>query len=347
MSEVARVAGVSTTTVSHVLNGTRHVAPETVELVMKAVTDTGYLRNQVARALATATSTSVGLAMSIITNPYFGGLANRLEDRLRQAGFSLVLANTNDDPVQTLDVLSDLRARQVAGVLLAPIEGNQDLHDALAEMARAEQPPLVIIDRPIDLRVDQVYSDNERSIFDLVDHLAVRGHRTIAYVDGTYNSMSSRDRLAGYQRAIVELGLDTDPALIIKGESSERTAYLAVSRYLSEPHEATALVVSNNQMAIGALGALKDLGLSVPEDIAFVTFDDFDGAALLQRGLTVMRQDVDSLASSAVRLMMSRISNPERDYTTVVVPTSFIHRGSCGCYTGSAARAPRGRSART
>lgn len=331
MNDVARVAGVSVTTVSHVLNGTRRVAPETVEAVMKAITQTGYLRNQVARALATASSTSVGLAMSIITNPYFGGLANRLEDRLRQAGFSLTLANTNDDPMQALDVLNDLRARQVAGVLFTPIEGNPDLHDALADIARTGQPPLVLLDRPADLPLDQVHSDNKRAVFDLVDHLAARGHRRIAYVDGRQDSTSSRDRLAGYRAAVAELGLDPDPSLVISGESSERTAYLATYRFLSEPGRASALVVSNNQMALGSLGALNDLSLSVPDDIAVASFDDFDGAALLQRGLTVMKQDVDSLAAAAVRLLMSRMATPDREPTTIVVPTTFIHRGSCGC----------------
>lgn len=330
MAEVARVAGVSVTTVSHVVNKTRNVAPETVELVMNAVASTGYRHNLAARALATRSTTTIGLAMSIVTNPYFGTLAHSLEERFRQAGFSLVLANTNDDPIQALDVIEDLRARRVSGIIAVPLEGNPELTACFEELAAA-QFPLVFLDRRSTLEADQVYSENEKPVFELTAHLAALGHRRVALVTGSENSMSGVDRLAGYRRAVRDLGLDADPSLVIVGESNEAIAEEEVGRHLASADRATALVVANNQMSIGALRAIRDAGLKIPRDIAVVSFDDFEGADLLSPGLTAVSQDVPTLASTAVGMLLRRISNGSRPARTVVVPTTLQHRGSCGC----------------
>lgn len=330
MADVAQHAGVSITTVSHALNGTRHVAAETIASVQRAVEETGYRRNHTARALATSTTTTIGLAMSIITNPHFGELAHCLEDRLRQAGFSLVLANTNDDPVQALDVVADLRARQVAGMFVVPMEGNRELDDVFARMA-ADHDPLVFLDRRSALAVDQVFSDGDQATFDLVEHLALRGHRRIAFVAGHPGQSSSQDRMTGFLRAVQQFDLDPDPELLLPGDSDERVAQTVTRRHLGSSEPASALVVSNNKMAIGSIRALRELGLAVPEDIAVVSIDQFEGADLLHPGLTAVTQDVDAMAASAVRLLLRRIAEPARPVESVVVPTHFQHRGSCGC----------------
>ncbi|WP_226921631.1 LacI family DNA-binding transcriptional regulator [Georgenia subflava] len=330
MADVARVAGVSVTTVSHVINRTRNVAPETAEVVLGAVAKTGYRHNLAARALATSSTTTIGLAMSIVTNPYFGALAHSLEERFRQAGFSLVLANTNDDPVQALDVIEDLQARRVSGIIAVPLEGSPELTATFNHLVAARFP-LVFLDRRSEIEVDQVYSENEGPVYELTTHLAELGHRRIGLVTGTSETMSAKDRLTGYTRAVTELGLDADPSLVISGESDESVAHTEVRRHLESHARATALVVANNQMAIGALRAVRDSGLKVPRDIAIASFDDFEGADLLDPGLTVVRQDTATLASSAVSLLLRRITNPSRQARTVTVPTTLEHRGSCGC----------------
>ncbi|MFV0429763.1 MAG: LacI family DNA-binding transcriptional regulator [Arachnia sp.] len=330
MADVARRAGVSVTTVSHVVNGTRHVAPATISLVNKVMAETGYRPNLAARALATSSTTTIGLALSIATNPYFGELTRSLEDRLRHAGFSLVLANTNDDATQALDVIDDLQSRQVSGLIVVPIDGNPAFAEMLHRLAEA-QFPIALLDRPSALPIDQVYSGGHEAIFELTQHLARLGHQRIAYVHGTDESSSGRDRFEGFRAAVQAYHLDDSPRLVLEGRSDEHIAQTTVQHHLSAPDPCSAMVVSNNQMAIGALRAIRDLGLRVPQDVALVAFDDFEGADLLGPGITVAKQNVDALATGVVRAILQRVKRADRQPSTVVVPTTFVHRGSCGC----------------
>ena len=330
MAEVARLAGVSVTTVSHVLNKTRPVAPETERLVRDAVARTGYRHNLAARALATQSTTTIGLAMSLVTNPYFGELARNVEERLRRAGFSLVLANTNDDAALEVEVIEHLRARRVSGLITVSLEGSAELTATLEGM-RDEKFPVVLLDRRSTLEVDQVYSESEVSTFDLAAHLAAQGHRRIAFVAGSPESSTAMDRLTGHRRAVAELGLDDDPALVLAGDSDERRTTEVVAEHLSSSRRASALLVSNNQMTLGALRALRAAGLRIPRDIALVCYDDFDWADLFEPQLTAVAQDVPTLAASAVDLLLARIADPGRAPQRIVVPTALHHRESCGC----------------
>ncbi|MEU5553339.1 MULTISPECIES: LacI family DNA-binding transcriptional regulator [unclassified Micromonospora] len=330
MAEVARIAGVSTTTVSHVLNKTRKVAPETEELVRKALESTGYRHNLAARALATQSTDTIGLAMSVVTNPYFAALIRDIERHLRRAGYTLILADTNDDPEVELDVINHLLARRVSGLIVNPLEGHGELTQCLQKLLD-EQLPTIFLDRRSTLPGDQVYSECLDSIHHLTAHLAAQGHHRIGYVRGAMREMSAQDRLAGYQRAVAELGLADDPGLVIAGESDERTTEQRLVEHLASDEPATALVVSNNQMTLGALRAIRRTGLKVPHDIALVCYDDFEWADLFDPQISAMAQDAARLASTAVELLLARIRRPDRAPQSVVVPATFRHRDSCGC----------------
>lgn len=330
MAEVARIAGVSTTTVSHVLNRTRKVAPETEHSVRAALAQTGYRHNLAARALATQSTDTIGLAMSMITNPYFADLVRGIERRLRAAGYTLVLADTNDDPTVEADVVDHLLARRVSGLIVSPLAGDHALDESFRHLL-ADSFPLVFLDRRTSLPADQVYSECTQSVRDLTAHLADHGHRRIAYVAGSHSSMSSRDRLRGYRQAARELGLDDDPALVLTAESDERRAEALVLEHLASPEPATAMVVSNNQMTIGTMRAFKELGLSVPNDIALVCYDDFEWADLFEPRLSAVAQDAERLASACVELLLARLGAKADRPQSVVIPTVFNKRRSCGC----------------
>lgn len=330
MAEVAKLAGVSVSTVSHVVNKTRKVAPETEELVRAAMARTGYRHNLAARALATQSTDTIGLAMSMVTNPYFADLVRGVERQLRAAGYTLVLADTNDDGRVALDVLDHLMSRRVSGLIVSPLEGDREFAASLQSLLD-DDFPLLLLDRRSNLASDQVFSESVDAVDTLTTHLAGHGHTRIAYVTGSKSSMSARDRLAGYRRAVRRLALDRTPDLVIHGESDEKIAEERVLAHLAGPAPATALVVGNNQMTLGALRAIQQLGLSVPRDLALVCYDDFEWADLFSPRLTTIAQDAVTLATTAVDLLLARLDAPGQPPRRVVVPTEFRARESCGC----------------
>jgi LacI family transcriptional regulator len=331
MADVASLAGVSTTTVSHVLNGTRVVAPETEEIVRQAVISTRYRHNLAARALATQSTHTIGLAMSLVTNPNFAGLVRDIERQLRAAGYTLILADTTDDSKVELDVINHLLARRVSGLIINPLEGSEVLSRSLTELLE-QSSPIVFLDRRSELDGDQVYSECVDSTYFLTMHLASLGHTRIGYVCGDRRTMSGLDRLAGYRKAVDEAKLATDAELIIEGASDMDVAERAVSEHLTNAkRRASALVVSNNQMTLGVMRALRERGLKVPRDVAVICYDDFASADLIDPQLSAMAQDDAALATHVVELVLNRIKDPSRPSQTIVVPTTFHHRESCGC----------------
>ncbi|MFJ6572680.1 LacI family DNA-binding transcriptional regulator [Streptomyces sp. NPDC091292] len=331
MADVARLAGVSTTTVSHVLNKTRKVAPETEELVWRAVERTGYRQNLAARALATQSTDTIAVAMSVVTNPYFAELVRDIDRLLRSAGYTMIVADTNDDPLVAVDVINHLLARRVSGLVVSPLEGSPELTGSLVKLLD-DGFPLLFIDRRSTLPADQVYSECVESTYRLTAHLAEQGHRRIGFVQGSLTSMSASDRLAGYLKAVDELGLDKDPRLIIAGESDEHTAEERVLAHLTAAKEpTTGLVVANNQMTLGTMRALRRRRLKVPRDLALVCYDDFEWADLFDPQITAIAQNAATLAETAVDLLLSRIETPDRAPRSVTIPTEFHHRDSCGC----------------
>lgn len=331
MADVARVAGVSPTTVSHVLNGTRTVAPETEALVRQAVLTTRYRHNLAARAVATKSTKTIGLAISTITNPGFAELVRGIEREMRAQDYTLILADTAEDPAVERAVINDLLDRRVSALIVSPLEGDPGLDGTLNELIE-NGTPVVFLDRRSHLPVDQVFSECVDSTHALTSHLVDRGHQRIAYLCGKMTTMSARDRLEGYESAIRQSGVVSDPQMILAGESDTEIARKVVLDYFtSTATRATGLVVSNNQMTLGALRGLREAGLRVPEDVALVCYDDFEWADLASPQISATAQDHSALARHVVELTLSRLGNPALPPRTVVVPTTFQHRESCGC----------------
>jgi len=328
MSDVASLAGVSIATVSHVLNGTRTVAEPTRQRVQYAIAATGYRRNAAARALVTASTGTIGLAISSATNPYFGELVRAVETQARAAGLALILGDTHDNCEIEFDVIEHLVGRQVDGLILAPAAGSE--HVSLPYLQRRDVP-VVLVDRRADIDCDQVVPEGVAATESLVFHLADLGHRRIGLVSALPGLTSSADRELGYRKAVGERGLDDDPGLVVTGNSSIDGARAATTALLRAPRPPTALVVANNAMTIGALHAMRDLRLRVPEDVALVSYDDFDWADVVQPRLTCVAQDCVTMGREAVALMVKRIGGSTAPAEYREIPTSFKHRNSCGC----------------
>ena len=331
MADVARLAGVNASTVSHVLNGTRTVSSPTRDAVLAAIASTGYRQNTVARALATSSTTTVGLAVSALLNPYFAPLVHAMEERLAAAGYTFVLGDTHDDDAREADVIEDLLDRRVDGLVLAP-----SARATARTIPRIldQGVPLVLIDRYADADCDQVAPDNAGPVTQLATHLAELGHTRVATVTGLDGLHSTIERREAARRAVLDLGLDDDPGLVVDGASDVATTRAGVRELFtrsSPDRRPTAALVLNNAMTIGTMQGLRDAGLRVPRDVALVCFDDFEWADAFEPRLTAIRQDVDQMGARAIELLLRRIAAPGAPPQRLRVPTTFQHRNSCGC----------------
>ncbi|MCH5673185.1 LacI family DNA-binding transcriptional regulator [Streptomyces gilvus] len=333
MADVARSAGVSVATVSHVLNDTRPVLPHTRQAVLDAIDRIGYTPNTLARSLVTSRTRSIGLAVSAISNPYFTEILQGVEAGALEHGYSLLIADPHDDPEHERKVVQLLHERRVDGMIVAPSANPREL---LAYLGR-HQVPAVFLDRLVETPADdiphhdQVCAESAEPTARLVTHLAELGHRRIALVAGLPGFSTTRERITGYRHGLAASGLPYDERLVAHGDSESPGAERATAALLSLTAPPTALVTANNAMTIGALRALRDRGLSVPEDIALCCFDDFAWADLFSPRLTAIAQPSREIGAEAVRLLLDRLASPERPARTVRLPCSFVHRGSCGC----------------
>jgi LacI family transcriptional regulator, galactose operon repressor len=328
MADVARLAGVSVTTVSHVVNGTRPVSEHTSRVVRAAIERTGYRPNTIARALARGGTQSLGLAISGLSNPYFTDVVAAVEAAAGRAGHTLLLGDTREDPEHELLIVRALAERQVDGMLLAPTVGA--LEHALPYL-KSQGVPVVLLDRFVDVPLDQVGCDNEQPTARLVEHLTDIGHRRIAMAIGIPGLSTTEERVRGYRMALERAGIGFDPALVAEGGSQRDRAQAAMHVLLDLADPPTAVVSGNNFMTIGLLRAIAERGLTVPDDIAMVAFDDFEWADLFAPRLTVIRQPTAELGSRAVELLLSRLEDPDRAPRTERLEAMFVHRDSCGC----------------
>lgn len=330
MADVARAAGVSVSTVSHVLNETRPVNPDTRRRVLSAAEATGYRRNALATALVTSKTHSIGVGISALQNPYFANLVHSIEERASAHGYSLMMGDSHDDVDLEPPLFESFLDRRVDGLIVAPAPGAEKV--SLPRVV-ASGTPLVLIDRHIpDVACDQLAPDNFEPVRTITSHLIDLGHRRIAVMAGIPGLQSTTERLEGYEQAMKSALLSPDPSLRGQGRSNQDGAYAETIRMFGrEESRPTGLVVLNNAMTIGALRGLKDLSLRVPDDVALVCYDDFEWADLFEPRLTAIEQDIKHMGSLAFDLLLDRIEGSTAAPRILRIPTTYHHRNSCGC----------------
>lgn len=328
MQDVAAAAGVSITTVSHVLNQTRPVSDELRRRVQEAIAATNYSPNVVARSLASGNTMVIGLIMSFLWNPFFGPLVSTIERAAQRRGYSLLLTDNHEDAAKEQTQVKLMLDRQVDGIIIAPAaEHASEILDLLATRGM----PTVLIDRFVDHRFDDVGVDNLSSTAELVHHLAQIGHTRIGFIQGKPGMSTTTERLAGYKLGLENAGLPYDRRLIRSGGSRIKPASRAVQALLAAADPPTAIVPGNNAMTVGVLRGLRDIGVRVPQDIAIAAFDDILLADLVSPSLTAMAQPIEKMGHVATNLLIKRIEGFDGPPTRTVLPATFEHRESCGC----------------
>jgi LacI family transcriptional regulator len=346
--DVARRAGVSTSTVSHVVNNTRFVSDELRERVLTAMRELDYTPNAAARMLILKRSHTIGLIVSDIRNPFFASVARGVEDVAQEQGYTVVLCNSDENAERETACLSALETRAVDGVLLASA-GVADAH--LSRLVRAGYP-IVLVDRDLpELGAPAVLLDNEGAAYTAVTHLISCGHRRIAMLSGRAAISTTTERVAGYRRALREAGIDVDDRLVVSGASTSEGGAIATNSVLDLEEPPSAIFSGNNLMTIGALQAIANRGLVVPDDIALLGFDDFPfpWSDAFRPHLTTIAQPTYELGRRAAELLVHRLkSSPSRTAERVVLEGQLVVRESSGVVLDGDRRngAKRGRSRR-
>ncbi len=325
MREVAERAGVSVTTVSHVINGTRPVSAHLSQRVKAAMEELGYQPNQLARSLRVGTTHTIGLILPDSANPFFAEIARGIEDAGFARGYSVIIGNTDNNPAKERLYVNVLLEKQVDGFIF--VSAGESTHAISALLAR--QKPFVIVDRMIpQVEVDSVVTDNTRGGELATAHLLDLGHRRIGCITGPSGLSSSVDRLNGYRRALEVYDLPVDESIIVRGDFHYRGGYTAARRLLENADPPTAIFALNDLMAIGALAAAHQLGLRVPEDLSVVGFDDIELASYMAPPLTTVAQSKHQMGKLATQLLLERLQDRSLPPRARILDVSLVVRRS-------------------
>jgi LacI family transcriptional regulator len=328
LSDVAERAGVHPATVSRALSErTRHmVNSATAERVLAAAAELGYTPNPIARSLKTNRSFTVAVLLPDLTNPLFPPMVRGIEDGLAEAGFTALIANTDNHPDRALAALETMRIRQADGCIAATATRDDGL---LADTA-AEIPMVLINRRVLSHAIPAVVADDRSGVRQAVEHLAALGHERIAYVAGPQWLSTGADRHEAFVGALRGVGLEPDPKLISFGEGfTEEQGALSLHALLEAGAQFTALVAGNDLMALGCYDALVERGLSCPDDVSIVGFNDMPFADKFNPPLTTVRIPHYEMGRRAAELLLERI---EADGTApgddIVLPVELVQRAS-------------------
>ncbi len=330
LEEVARLAGVSRATVSRVVNAPDSVSPEFRTRVQKVIEETGYQPNMAARTLASRRSKIIGLLIPSVTqflfaDPYFPILIEGISRACNLNDFTLALFLFH-----TADEQDRIYQRALGiGLLDGLIVTADKIIDPLIPELIARQIPAVYVGRPPDAsRTSYVDVDNVSGAYLAASHLMRLGYQRIATITGPQNSTVGIDRRQGYVKALQERGREIDEKMMIEGDFSRDSGYTAMRRLL--PHHPDAVFVATDTMAFGAMQAIKDAGLRIPEDIAVVGFDDLPAAALADPPLTTIRQPVRHNGMLAVQTLIELLQTAPQPPRHIILPTELVIRQSCG-----------------
>jgi LacI family transcriptional regulator len=310
--EVAGRAKVSIGSVSNVLSGSARVSPAVRERVTRAIAELDYHPNQIARSLKTRQTHLLGMIISDITNPFFPQLTRGAEDAALKHGYLLVAANTDDQVEREKHVLSVLRNRRVDGILLVVAPSKEGFGHI--ERTLSAGIPIVCLDRvPAGLTVSSVAVDATYGAEMCIRHLITMGHRSIGIITGNLNLQTAVDRLEGYRNALREAGIEVDPSLIVEGDFRTESGYLKTKDLMLGPTRPTALFVSNCMMGLGALRAIKEIGLRCPADLAIAVFDDLPGNGSFSPEVTAIVQPAYEIGYQGAELLIREIEGEKSD----------------------------------
>lgn len=304
IKDVAKAAGVSVSTVSHVINKTRFVSPETTAAVTKAVDEMGYQPSYLARALKSKRTQTLGMLVTSSTNPFFAEVISGVEEGCFRAGYSLILCNCGEQPGRQSSYLGTLMQKRIDG--LAVMTTNRD-EDFQTELDRLGTMPRVVLDSAPMPHACAIGDDSVTGGLLAAEFLTSRGHSSIGCLTGPVTHPRSQDRLDGFEAGLRASGLSLERDLVVAGDLTAHGGYEAMRRLLDAARAPTAVFAFNDLMAMGAYRAILERGLSIPQDISVVGYDDLEIATYMVPALTTIHQPGFALGLEAAEILIGNL----------------------------------------
>jgi LacI family transcriptional regulator len=325
MREVAERAGVSVTTVSHVINNSRPVNPQTRHRVEEAMQTLGYQPNVLARSLRRGVTHTIGVILPDSTNPYFAEVVRGIEDTSFDQGYSVILCNSDNDLDKERHYTNVLVEKQVDGIIFVAAGLSSENIYAL----QVRGVPLVLVDRHVpEVLVDTVLTDNLLGGRLATNHLIELDHRIIGCISGPKGVRLSSERIDGYRQALKSAGISLDPRMIVEGDFQYQSGYEGSKALFNQQPSPTAIFACNDLMAIGVYRFAHENNLNVPEQLSIVGFDDVRLSAYTNPPLTTVHQSKHEMGSKAAKLLMTRIADQDLEPRQEILATNLIIRGS-------------------
>ena len=326
--QLAKAAGVSIATVSRVLNNTNHpVNEETRQRILKLAQEMSYRPNQVARSLRTERSGMIGIIADDISKTPFSPLIVRgIQDYMASAGYYCMIINADWNPEKEKEAMHDLMNRSTDGVIFV-----ETWHNSINIDLDVANKPYVFVHRLFtNSSTYSVIPDEIYGARIAVNHLLKLGHRRIGYINGPENYYSSAERLRGYQLELEEMGIPFDPALTARGDWNATSGYEGAKQLLANPQRPTAIFAANDVMALGAIYAIQDAKLRVPEDIAIVGYDDREIASLVRPSLTTVILPCYDMGWASAAMLLNLLKGRADNVDEIKIRGLLIVRQSCG-----------------
>ncbi|MGR4043602.1 LacI family DNA-binding transcriptional regulator [Pseudomonas sp. JDS08PS003] len=324
IKDVAALAGISYTTVSHVLNKTRPVSEEVRVKVEAAIKRLDYVPSAVARSLKAKTTATIGLLVPNSLNPYFAELARGIEDYCERNGYCVILCNSDDNPDKQRNYLRVLLEKRIDGLIVTSAGGDSGLAQGLAGV----RTPMVIVDRGLEgVDADLVRIDHHYGAYLATRHLLELGHRDIACIGGPANTSVAQMRLAGFRQALQEAGVEVPAGRILESDFSSTGGYRAAAQLL-EGRRPSAIFAANDMMGIGVLRAAAERNIRVPSELSVIGFDDILMSRYVYPALTTVGQSILQLGETAAELLLRRIASRDLPVDQRIVTPNIVLRES-------------------
>ena len=337
-ADVARLAGVSRATVSYVVNdqtgGRVPISEETRQRVLDAIAELDYVPDARAQALRSGNTKTIGLIIPDIHNPHFWEIADGVEQEANVAGYHILLSSIPPENKQAEEIFKNLSHRRIDGLVMIPsfIYHSEEAQKTLARLLKRRVPIVGMMSDQgeVSYQIDRVISDYRDTTTELMSHLLSLGHRRIGFIFGIAVPDLGEDRLLAYRESLQVAGLPVDPELIVDCGPTIEDSYQATKQLLALPSPPTALLAINDLLAVGALRAIEDLNLNVPQDVSVVGYDNIPLAKYLVPRLSTASKDGEIMGREAVRLLLARLQDPDQPPQEIRLPARLIIRESIG-----------------